>query len=385
MTLSKDLQYIKLLDYPVVRGSQSGQTLYYPKGNCIFLITQTGTSDSKMDWIYKYDLATSLYSVYMKFPWQEERYAVFQKSVIINDELWTIFGKWHLFIIIDLKTDSIIRNYSYNHRRDRGKKKKYNILYTVYGLNAIYIPSPINEIHVTYNSKHIKYNSQIDEFQNIGNMNDIWRRKTSFLFIEFQSKLIVFGGIAADWSYTDDDRISDKMWYCDIKSKHQTTYEWKVMNITLPDYENQCNKSPKVKNPNSRSIIGPAHLAINIFDTIIVLFYFNSKHIWVLDLLHDDCKWIKHNKKFPKECDVLGIVKVNNFIHFRGARAHFKISVFDIVPQSIYNKYGARYCKVIDGVSKEFQNNCSRYIRLPLSLTKLIALYYCGFKYQIKK
>ena len=173
--------------------------------------------------------------------------------------------------------------------------------------------------------------------------------------------IISFGG----WKYFDINNKTNpckEIWCCDI-----IDYKWNKLKIEIP-----------------RQYL----FYLNIYDTIIIALYQNDDgaldEIWLLDLLDINNGWFKSNK-MPIKLNVNGWIlpiRVNNYIHFvvGNNNTHFKLSIKQILPKTLRNKYGLMYQDIVNGYFKLIKQEFKIIYSLPIVLTHLIIRYYSDFK-----
>eukprot|EP01084_Bolivina_argentea_P113213 201816_1 len=343
-----------------------GQSLYYPNDHCIFTICER--SYSKM-WIIKHDLSNDTYSEYIKpaftcFTINDEYSG--QHSVINSEtnELFTFCGASQLLVIVNLKNKQITTNI-----QGSDAELKHNIPSNLYYPSIIYIPSPINEIHIigrsdSKNMRHLRYNSSQNKLEQIAVFKESVSWIAQLIFIECEHKLFLFNG------------KTDNIWCCDIhiniEQNQKRKYEWKLMDLKLPK-------------------LGEL-LAMKLFDTIIVLFYLKKENgIWLFDLLNKKNGWVKYDKILAMDLLIdnqnglalqYDVIKGNRFFHsYSDDGYHYKFSVINVLTKPIYNKYGIMYKNIMNGFIRKVQKECLCRIHIPNVLVHLMILFYSCFEY----
>eukprot|EP01084_Bolivina_argentea_P126700 224276_1 len=326
INLAPPIQPHKIIE-PFVYAGRPKTVLHYSKQNCLLIIND---DEGCIGWIYKYDLSTNQYIEFIKeypsnisfldahcnFVIDEETHKlVVFRSAMSNPSITAVFFE------LDLIQKQIITIVT-----DQEAELQYN-LKNMYFPISIWLPSPISEIHSMsrspdiMNYNHYKYDQDENKFLKLYTAESVPPVSRSLLYIESQRKLVVTclkkGGFA----------------FCDIY-----TNEWEESDIKSPAYD-----------PNA---FGTCWQTVNVFDTIIISVNYNTMDIYILDLLTDDKIWLKSDKKFPEGCAGAGdrfLIPIKNWIHFYGFyhEKHFKFSIMQILPKSIYNKYTNMYFNIV--------------------------------------
>ena len=223
------------------------------------------------------------------------------------------------------------------------------------------IVSPLNEVHIYSDSNQLKF---------IGNNKSLIKLKENklvsqllnakLLYIELTNQLMIFGA-----SYRD------QIYFCNVNDNNQTNYKWQLYSKKL-HYKCSAEK----------------YDVILAFKHLIFVFYrdiYNKEkqNIYCLDLLNNN-SWYKSTYQIPWSCIRCNLVKsVNNFIYFIPAygtrkKKYFKVSLYDLIPESITKFYQKHYELLVFGYIKQFETTISN-PNIPITLMKLIANYYPSF------
>lgn len=229
---------------------------------------------------------------------------------------------------------------------------------------ALYIPDPIDEIHLFESSRHFRFNTCKNEMIKCGTFNSLGKTTVRFvnpIYIQSLQKLMLFGG---NWN--------QEIFVCDLYEQNQAEFEWTSCDIIMPH----------------RAGWGSYHV-ISAFDIIVFVFYLRSAQnydIYCLDLKFKNEKWYECEYKCKGNEDgtveYQYVVKTdNNDIHFIGfrneSRCHTKVSLFDLVPMELYEVHSKYYQLLIIGYFKNLkQENDLNYPEIPSVLKELVVLYY---------
>ena len=368
-TRSVEIKVLKdppLIFYPIC--------VYYPQKHCILLIKTYRDRDNT--WIYRYDLKTNDYSPFMKYlpdingcitatiDIEKEQLFLLEcvnvKTTVITQSM-----------ILNLKTKQIVKKID-DVRQRRWRKNTYN--------HALYLPSPINKVYAISpeilvitakkieikDNKVMKYDRETNQFINMKQL-PIHASKIKSIYISSLNELLLFGiGYSQFPGYKNS--IED-IWSCDFNNEN----EWKVMNWKMPRKYDWYD-------------------IVNIYDTIIIAVYSEFVEIWILDLLNEHNEWILCDKTLPSIYEGHScMLTINTNIHLFGITEddddegeeekllkqskHFMISIKNVLPKGIYNKYRLRYLDLVNGYIK-YESQ----ILVPIVLIRLVLVYYCHFK-----
>eukprot|EP01084_Bolivina_argentea_P291073 500199_1 len=86
--------------------------------------------------------------------------------------------------------------------------------------NKVTMPNPINEIHAIFDIKHKKWNEKTQQFETVSKLFENSKRDNDHN-ISHNKGLIYIESLKQLFAFVDND-----IFYCDIKCKNQTSYEW---------------------------------------------------------------------------------------------------------------------------------------------------------------
>eukprot|EP01084_Bolivina_argentea_P119708 212227_1 len=181
-------------------------------------------------------------------------------------------------------------------------------------------------------------------------------------YLQCMKRLFAFAGWCAN-------EQNNKIFYLD-----STCLEWKQFSVLPIDVS-----------------IYEAEMAIG-FEHILFVMQRNwestEQDIWCLDLL--TCRWFECQKKYPmglklwetNHCYDQNITTNDNYLHILGEGEHVKISLFDIIPESLYCEYKNRYNLLVFGWIRRFETNNGQFVMIddfPSCLKRLMLLYISHF------
>eukprot|EP01084_Bolivina_argentea_P257851 434498_1 len=344
---------------PTPPHSQHSKPFYNNKSNRILFINNKSTYDMLINhnvWIYTYDPVNNTF------------YPEVGPQTIVNEQTNEIimfaYNGWvPIFCIMDLKSKQVKLKIEGNTEI---KKHNFNLpeptCHQINIFNEIHLIESFTNIKNSQIFNHFKYDTNTQKFITCStftserNMYSV----SNIIFVESLNLLFAFGGELIEL----DAEYSDNIYCCQINSNKQNIYEWEILDIKLP-----------IQNVRGK--------VINIFDTIIMFILGNNA--WFFDLRYPDNGWYESTKLFPNRISFsMSVINISNdFIHFYDGcdNIHFKVSVSDMVPSSIYKRYGIMYGNMVNGFMKKIQKKHSSTIEIPVVLTKLIIMYFCNFKY----
>eukprot|EP01084_Bolivina_argentea_P092845 167004_1 len=327
----KEVAHIKL---PMIPTGYYGQMMYDPSKH--YVLFNTGT------YIVCYDIMSNKYYTMSK--------RMYCKSISSSLNSASIS-------VLNLPDEAMTTSYKGHHFNP--------------DIQCVYLPMPINKIHALSSDKTGKLNHFVfsDEKQKFDIVSTLslkkrTKRKSSLtksspefilrklLFIQSQNKLIAL--------VTNVSTAEMQLWSCVISNNGECY--WKPENVSFP------KGREKITN----------FAAIDVFDSIIVIFYCRKRHkkeMWCLDMMNNVYEWVKSEKIFPNEYNAVdALVNVNDIVHFGCNTKHWKIAAVNILPKSLRVKYMQMYQDLINGyyVSHVLNRN------LPIVLNKLIVTFYCN-------
>eukprot|EP01084_Bolivina_argentea_P267678 454454_1 len=318
--------------------------VYYGKnGNYIF-IPFTTRGPTEQGEIWKYDLDKQIITEKYKYP---EELDINDPEIFIdidNDIIYTLNGYEHL-ILFDLKTKQWNTSICYD-----------DILCS----QIISIPSPINQIHLTMNNTHYKFDIQnkniIKLQQNIGTLRDnpSYDNTARFIYSQLTKQLFMF------------QSNCEYILFCEINDKHQKSVNWKKFEIQLPG----CAE-------------GYHQFEVILAWNKIIFWFYNSK-IWCLDLFHSN-KWYQSNYFIPKSlaADTIPftVVDKDNNVHFismifsEKTHKHYGALLYDLLPLEIIELNKIEFDPLVIGFIKQCEKN-KQYPFVPIYLKKLVLEFY---------
>ena len=259
-----------------------------------------------------------------------------------------------------------------NNRSTTNKKiaEKYNMGYLIIPRStyALFLPSPINEIHlITYDWEHIKFNKKEKRFQQIGKMCEekrMWRGYKAN-YSRYHGKLIYDPSQKILFFFSFETKL---IYFCVIDSDEQTEFEWKLFDVYLPKEATRMGSFD----------------VISIKNNIVMIYFVNGcHHIYFVDLYH---KKVFESEQTSMDYYQGGhLVQCGNMIHLLGDSwntIHIKWCFSDIMPKQMINYYRKTvYDPLIFGFVKQFENENKLYHAVPFYITKLIISFYSQFVY----
>ena len=264
-----------------------------------------------------------------------------------------VFNGYHKYFI-----SCVVDTYQTNHI-------KLGDRFNVAGwTKALYIPDPIDEIHLFESSRHFRFDTNKDEMTKCGTFNSLGRNAVRFvnpIYIQSLQRLMLFGG---NWN--------QEIFCCKLYEKNQENYEWESYDKIMPH----------------RAGWGSYHVIL-AFDVIVFVFYLRTAQnydIWCLDLKFESEEWYKCGYKCKGNEDgaieYQYVVKArNNDVHIIGfgddTQCHTKVSLFDLVPMDLYEMHSKHYQLLVIGYFKKLnQESDLNYPQIPSVLIDLVSLYY---------
>ena len=268
---------------------------------------------------------------------------------IENGILYTIGGSYSCFGIFDL-----------NKGNQQILPIKFNEIMTY--PNCIFIPSPINQVHVFHHKDHYIYNKTRQQLTKIDdvkyNMLLYKMRNPRMVYIKAKQQLMMIGS-----------ENSKYIWYIDV-NPNQQDYRWISYNGLT---------TPFTRFPNTKIITAGHYIIVFVTaSNCIPNIGTSPPGIWCLDLIQKkwieiSCSEIDEYNKYP----VWIIKDKDNFIHFmnlrRNEKYHVKISLYDIMPTEVIGPHREYNDSLVVGYVKE--NESKFILNVPFALKKLI-LYY---------
>ena len=334
------------------------EPLYHSKnGNYIYIFVEdTQNDDHQCGRIWQYNLdQQKVTKKYTKL--EDVQYLNFRYDSCIdqdNDIIYFMGGSEYIFKSFNLNTNQ----WSILPRFD-----------TTTFINCYYIPSPINQLHIT-SLDHFVYNRLENKLVKLDNDTSLfqrhnrhWAKQSSYIYHKSKGTLIMFQG---DYKY---------ILCCDIDEKNKTVSDWRKYDIgEIPENKDRLFFSDSF-------ILG--------WDQVIFWFddYCESikdAKIWCLDLEHND-KWYQSPHNFPdfeyKSDNIAPYVikDDDNYAHLMSFWAddnrHFKVSLWDLLPTEIIKMNRERFDALIIGYIKEFEKR-NTMIFIPMYLKKIIVQFY---------
>ena len=242
---------------------------------------------------------------------------------------------------------------------------------------TLYIPSPINEFHLTYKNIHYRYDdTNIITKLHTGQSNiteeDVWKS----IYCKQLQMLMRFVVKSRD------------ILICNITHKRQETVNWRR-------YKTEYHKEIDIAGCYREWDV------ILAWDQVVFWFKYHSDYvpetdgeeeiilIFCLDLLHND-KWYKSHVQFsvadvyPKWVETPYAIKDNddnihimsfNKVKDKDYNYHHRASLYDIVPKEIVQLNRQRWNPLIHGFVKQFEKR-NKMIFLPSYLKNLILHFY---------
>ena len=340
--------------FPNYIGSHCRPVYYFDQAtNYIFIIEQSA--------IIKYNLDTQTISKrYEYFPTVFNHLHADMDTTKSTIHLVCRYGRW---IIFNLKTKQW--NHSFYERNQTVHLK--------------YIPSPINQLHFVMNNKHYIMNGKnihkLSGMESSANIGIEHRHPVFDLYDDgipnYRYCKSVYNPITNEWMLFQAGLKS--ILICKIECDEpndQSKYEWKTSEIKLSYYL-----------PESVRIFE----VILYMNQILFVFNFEMNIIECIDLWH-----VKHRRQLilNNNLEFEYVIKDNqDSIHLlqlnRGftivSPCHFKIALFDLVPESILNVNRKSYGLLIDGYCREFQRTQELAYEIVPDLVSLMRQYLTVF------
>eukprot|EP01083_Nonionella_stella_P058662 153632_1 len=325
--------------------------------------------------IIKYDLKEQKIITTYTYPSRRGRhFSIFGKRLCIDPNNNTIY------IIGGTRESNFIDHdfISFNYRTKQWNLTKLNIDHVF--PNCVFIPSPINQLHLTFNNTHFRYDETqqtliaLDDnigttqtaeteqiflhergypFANELGVNDF---PAKFVFNELTMQLMMF------------QRTCSNILYCKITDKFQKSYDWKIHPVKVPQRITALDEVAIVMAWNQIVFMFYNQFAIGNGS------YYNN--VWCLDLLQN--KWFQSPYKSPEQGSPPHVVKdCDNNVHFldlldiNDHPSHFKASLHDFVPLELIKSHQKKIDILITGYIKE-REKIDALISIPYSLNRLI-------------
>ena len=278
-----------------------------------------------------------------------------------NEIIYMLGGDECIFMSVDLKNNewNILKNDKINKRLNK----------SLFFSNSHFIPSPINQLHITCN-EHFKFDKEQNKLiklnDNVTSCLTRWDQEDEnversphqkFIYCKSSSQLMMFQTMCRVILVCDvsQDRVSD----------------WKRYRARLPDVAMMFEEFD----------------VILVWDQIVFWFdfYYEKEeggwNIYCLDLKHND-KWYKSRGEIPEfRSDVKPYVikDDDNNVHlisfWYGDNQHSKASLFDLLPSEIVQLNRKMYDPLIVGFVKQYEKK-HKSIFIPSYLKKLIVQFY---------
>ena len=244
-----------------------------------------------------------------------------------------------------------------------------------------FIPSPINQLHFTMDNEHYIMNhkkhdqsSCLELGQEIGIIGELPFHNLSYMNSPFSPMYkwskSVYSSKTKEWMLFQE--MAASVLVCNISSKDQSNYEWR----------------------NSDLNITPLPISVNSFevilgwDQILFIFYLEDDLIECIDLLHGtSC-----NMEMSDDMHFEYVIKdKQNFIHLLKLNVksrefsstprayHFRMALFDLIPESILDVNKQAYKSLIDGFCREIENQEELSNLIPTEMRAVILSYYPMF------
>eukprot|EP01084_Bolivina_argentea_P163622 284619_1 len=170
-----------------------------------------------------------------------------------------------------------------------------------------------------------------------------------------------------------------KMIYCSAQNKLLLFFAFTKVYIWEYDFNNDLWKISDIKLPNC---LPPTlcFVPIYAFDGVLCIFNYTEyggRQIWFLDIVNN--KWYKSKKTFPVKIalsSVKGVKTDTNDIHFFQCDTffyeyHFKISLYDVIPDALSNVYRKYYSILIDGFCRNAEMEYEYYVATEINFVIL--------------
>ena len=317
-------------------------TLYYhsPLHNKSYLILSTDSRETN-NGIFQYDIKLDIISKLADYP--PEFHVTNHGNAIVNDMLYIFCGAYRVFAILNLKTlewnikcKNQFMSLVHHSRLDQINTLSYNILEMLQP-KSVYIPHPINELHIFGNahlrSYHMKYDEEQQTFIELSGVNgNSMLMYSHLIYVEQQQRMYIIGGEIPKWG---QQVAANEIWYCSLNGDNDD-YKWKLYEQELKDITSRIIDV----------ILG--------FEWIIFVFY--EYEIWCLDLMITQ-KWYKSSKVLihKESMNMFGHgVKSDPYgdcVHFYEDMdyGHISISLFDVMPEKLTHVYRKWYDHLLSG------------------------------------
>eukprot|EP01084_Bolivina_argentea_P022124 41118_1 len=233
--------------------------------------------------------------------------------------------------------------------------------------NILYLPCPINEIHIIYTNKHFRFDINTNEMIYVADtqipvFDILSRRYNPFIWVESMKKIFLF--------------CRNSIYYCQINGNKQNKYEWKKFEIILPYKSNN-------------------YFVLLVYDSIVMIHYNDHYEkyygVYCIDLFHqkmfkgsDFSPLVYFSPSYLNPKNIHGLMGNtidgqlitcnDNMIHFV-ARKYYKWPTNKYIPKVIKDE--RNFLAV--GYIKKQENEYSLYNVVPFYISMLILKFYSSF------
>eukprot|EP01084_Bolivina_argentea_P029253 54285_1 len=171
-------------DYPYIK------PIYYEKNNKKYLLLSTGTRSGKdVNGLYLYDIAINEWTLLSKYPINSESKIALKRhsqALDTRNNLLYLFGGIHnCFTVYNLnKHEWTTKVGTLNNKKGA---KEYKLLNLV-DVNALYLASPVNELHITTGNCQVKYDKMKNKFVDVAVIDNIESDKIKMVYYECEKK-----------------------------------------------------------------------------------------------------------------------------------------------------------------------------------------------------